>query len=557
MTEIEASPRRAFLRNVGMLGTAVLLPTGTHLTSESETRTAPSTVPAIQRTSASLNRDVVETTLGKIRGYTSNGIHTFKGVPYGAPTDGASRFRPPAKPKPWSGVRDTLVWGYVSPQRVQDTVDQNLASFIFEPNPAVQGEDCLCLNLWTPALDSGKRPVMLWIHGGDYTYGSSQDPKTEGENLCRRGDVVVITLNHRLGSVGFLDLSAYGEQFAASGNVGMLDIVLALEWVRNNVANFGGNPDNVTLFGHSGGGLKVSTLMLMPSAKGLFHRAIVQSGSLVVLKKTVDTRDVAAEALKKAGLSANQVAELQLMPFRKLVDLVEGPNGQYHPPNRRLGPVVDGSYIPFQPTDPHAVDVSADVPLLMGTTLNEWKTGLGDSHILELTEKQAKEALRDMYGDKSALVYDAFAASHKEALAGMIMSMSMVADFRVRLLTQAERKLAKRSAHVWLYRFDWRTPIFDGIPMAFHGLDVPFVFYNTDRCANATGGGKRARSLSGRISDAWVSFARTGNPNHTGLPHWSPAAAGKWETMLFNDLCVMRNDPDGAAYELVRSIPAS
>ena len=556
MNKIEMPLRRTFLRNVGMLGAAVLAPCGTPPTPEGGTETEPYTTTPIQRISAGLNRDVVETTLGRIRGYSSNRIHTFKGVPYGAPTDGASRFLAPAKPRPWTGVRETLSWGYVSPQRVQSAVEHDLASFVFQPNPSTQGEDCLCLNLWTPGLDNEKRPVMVWIHGGDYTYGSGHELyQYEGENLSRRGDVVVVTLNHRLGSVGFLDLSAYGKQFAASGNVGMLDIVFALEWVRDNIGNFGGNAGNVTLFGQSGGGQKVSTLMLMPCAKGLFHRAIVESGSLVELRKTVDTRDVAAEALKNAGLSGNQIGELQQVPFPQLVDLIEGPPGRYHPPNRRLGPVVDGSYVPFQPSEPAGVDISADVPMLIGTTLNEWKTGLGDLHILELTEIRAKEALSASYGDKAAKVYDAFAASHKGAPPGMILSIATVADFRLRALKQTERKLARHGASVWLYRFDWQTPVFDGIPMAFHGSEMAFVFYNTDRCANATGGGQRASSLAARICDAWVSFARTGNPNHKGLPRWSAATTARWETMLFNDLCEMRNNPDGPAYELVKSMP--
>ncbi len=391
---------------------------------------------------------------------------------------------------------------------------------------------------------------MVWIHGGDFTYGSGDGPQTDGENLSRRGDVVVITVNHRLGSVGFLDLSAYGEQFASSGNVGMLDLVLALEWVRDNVAKFGGDPSSVTIFGQSGGGQKVSTLMYMPSAKGLFHKVIVESGSLVRLNEVSDTRALTAEVLKRGGISATY---LQKLSFRQLVDLVEETTGKYPPRNRRLGPVVDGSIIPMQPSAEGAQDLSANIPMLMGTTLNEWKTGIGDPKILELTETQAKEALRGMFKDNADSVYEAFAVFYKNERPGTILSMATVAEFRLRVLKQAGWRVDGRTAPVWLYRFDWKTPIYNGLPMAFHGSEITFAFNNTDRCPNMTGGGPRPQSLADLLSDAWSRFARHGDPNHSGLPHWIPTSKSKWQTMLFNDHCQMSDNPDGLAYELAKA----
>jgi para-nitrobenzyl esterase len=313
---------------------------------------------------ASRDNAVVPTTTGRVRGYTRNGIQTFKGIPYAESTAGANRFMPPEKVKPWSGVRSSLHYGPVSPQPARTGWKNDEESFMFLWDDGIPGEDCLRVNVWTPALDDQtKRPVMVWLHGGGFFAGSGQElPAYDGENLARRGNVVVVSLNHRLGALGFLDLShSKDERFARSGNVGMLDIVAALEWVRDNIAAFGGDPGSVTVFGQSGGGGKVAALMAMPSAHGLFHRAIVESGSMLHVRSPDLAMRLTDELLKELDLDDSRLADLQYLPYQQIIAagakiLARQP---HRPPDFRrmsdqLGwaPVNDGAVIPQHPFDP-------------------------------------------------------------------------------------------------------------------------------------------------------------------------------------------------------------
>ncbi|HLJ50561.1 MAG TPA: carboxylesterase family protein [Bryobacteraceae bacterium] len=508
---------------------------------------------------ASSSRGVVETTAGKVRGYTRNGIYTFKGIPYGGSTAGNNRFMPPVKPTAWAGVRSTMHYGPVSPQgpRAGWADDEN--SFMFDWDDGQPGEDCLRLNVWTPSVnDNRKRPVMVWLHGGGFSAGSGQELKSyDGENLCHRGDVVVVSLNHRLNVLGYLDLSqAGGEKFAESANVGMLDIVAALEWVRDNIANFGGDRDKVMIFGQSGGGGKVGALMAMPAAKGLFHRAAVQSGSMLRAGVPEDSTKLASAVLAELDLSSSQLEKLQDVPVDHLIKASIAALRKVSPPQpgppdfrrmaRRLGwsPVVDGKVLPAHPFDPTAPAISANVPMLIGTVLNEFTNGIGKPDVDSFSEVDLKNRVADAHGDKSDKIIELYRRLHPNAHPFDIYSLISTASVRQNAVTQAERKAAQGAAPAYLYWFTWQTPILDGRPRAFHCAELAFVFDNTDRCETMTGGGPDARLLGAKVSEAWIQFARTGDPNHKGLPKWSAFTAERVPTMIFDNKCEMKENPD-------------
>ena len=326
---------------------------------------------------------IVETSTGKVRGFVRNGIHTFKGIPYGATTAGDGRFLPPAPVAPWTQVRATMSYGPVCPQPVRAGWASDRLAFLFDWDDGYPGEDCLRLNVWTPGANArSKRPVMVWLHGGGYEAGSSQElPSYDGENLSRRGDVVVVSVNHRLNVFGFLNMAAGGgEQYSSSVNVGMLDIVAALQWVRDNAERFGGDPANVTVFGQSGGGAKVSTLMAMPAAKGLFHKAIVQSGSQLRLATAEASAEQAAAVLKELQAQGIGSDQLKKVPAARLVEIATGVKNKLvstkprAPTHERLGwqPWLDGTILTAHPFDPQAPALAAQVPMLIGTTVHEF-----------------------------------------------------------------------------------------------------------------------------------------------------------------------------------------
>ncbi len=512
---------------------------------------------------ASDNKAIVETSAGKVRGYTRNGIYTFKGIPYGATTEGSARFMPPTKPASWAGLRSSMQYENVAPQGARAGWANDEEAWMFSWEDGIQGEDCLRVNLWTPSInDNKKRPVMVWLHGGGFVAGSGQELRSyDGENLCKRGDVVVVSLNHRLGVLGYLDLSNYGDAYASSANVGMLDIVLALEWVRDNIGNFGGNSANVTIFGQSGGGGKVNTLMAMPTAKGLFHRAITQSGSMLRVGVHEKSSKLAAAVLSELGLSDSQVSQLHTLPFERLVSAgvaVTQRNARPGPPDfRRLAdqlgwaPVVDGKVVPQQPFDPAAPAISSNVPLMVGTVLNEFLTAINHPEYESMSEEAVAKRVSDLYGDKSAEVIKVFRQAHPGAKPFDILSLIFAAPVRQAAVTQAERKAALGAAPAYLYWFTWQTPVLDGRPRAFHCSELAFCFDNTDRCENMTGGGPEARSLAAKVSEAWLAFARSGNPNHRGLPEWPTFTAEKCPTMRFDTLCGVENNPDGVERKVI------
>lgn len=529
-------------------------------------RTQPSTAGACNTLIAASNENaIVETSAGKVRGFTRNGINTFLGIPYAGSTEGKARFQAPAKPVPWTGLRSSMQYGFVSPQEPRAGWADDEVAWMFDWDDGRPGEDCLRVNIWTPEANaSKKRPVMVWLHGGGFSAGSGQELKSYyGENLSRRGDVVVVSLNHRLGVLGYLNLAEIGgAAYADSANAGMLDIVAALEWVRDNIANFGGDPGNVMIFGQSGGGGKVNTLMAMPAAKGLFHRAAVESGSLLNASAADDSAKLGAAVMQQLGLSASQIDQIHDVPVEKLIQAgIAGvkslappfrPGGAFRLPRIGWQPTVDGSNLPAQPYDPVAPAMSAQVPLLVGTVLNEFATALYDPTLAALTLDELKTRVKTSYGDRSEHIIEVFRAAAPGASPGEIMSRISAAPVRQSAITQAERQSALKGAPVYNYWFCWQTPVLDRRPGAFHCSEIAFVFDNTDRCAPMTGGGPGPRALAAKVSDAWINFARHGDPNHSGLPRWPAFTADKCPTMIFDTECVMENNPDGAERESLR-----
>lgn len=525
---------------------------------------------------ASDEATVVETSAGKIRGFKRNGIYIFKGVPYGASTSGANRFMPPASPEPWSGIRNSLQYGRVCPSQDSahfDTDGKNRANtdedaFVLHRGAAatVQGEDCLRLNLWTPEINgSHKRPVMVYMHGGGFSGGSGHDLLSyDGENLARNHDVVVVTHNHRLNVYGYLNLQQLGgEEFASSANVGLLDLVAVLAWVRENVATFGGDPGCVTIFGQSGGGGKVLALMAMPAAKGLFHRAIVQSGPFLKSLSPAYSDQLAELILAELDLSKSRVRELQSVP----VDRLSGAAAEamkkmpsHQSSIRRVygesnwGPTVDGRILPRHPFDPGAPEISADVPLLTGSNLHEFVNGLDRPKVQAMQMDELHRLVSQEFGERSKEIIDDYSRDYPRATPFDLYATIAASSVRRPACEQATRKAALGRASAYSYIYAWRTPVLDGRPGPFHGAEIAFTFDNAQLCDHYSGGSAEAIVLSRQVSTAWVSFARTGNPNHADL-HWPKYTSELRPTMQFDTPCEVRNDPESQGLKLIAESP--
>jgi para-nitrobenzyl esterase len=500
---------------------------------------------------------VVETESGKVRGYIHNGIYTYKGIPYAE----AERFMPPSRPKPWKDVRSSLTYGPVCPLMDPTTSVNDETEFVFHHDWGYPNEDCLRLNVWTPdikkpAATNKKRPVMVWLHGGGHTAGSSQElPSYDGENLARTGDVVIVSINHRLNILGFLDLSAYGDKYEASPNVSIMDIVASLAWVKANIANFGGDPDNVTIFGQSGGGGKVNTLMHAPSAKGLFHKAIIQSGGLGLKfhDKSV-TSKIASLVLAELNLQPSQVDSIQKVPFpvlaaagkkalAKVNEELRAAGKITSPFGLSWGPGHDGNFLPYQPTDPHAKSISSNIPLLIGSTKNEFMTTLFTPNLRGANADAINDHIKSQHGEKA----EAYIAAVKKAYPSDTKATDLVdVDdlFRRSAIKMADLRVSASSAPVYMYLFAWQSPVMDGNYKALHCMEIPFVFNNIARCEEMTGGGKDAYVLAEKVSQAWVNFARNGDPNHKGLPPWQKYTSEKGATMIFDNQCIEKYHHD-------------
>lgn len=486
---------------------------------------------------------VATTTAGRVRGVVDRGVAAFKGIRYGADTS-THRFLPPVPVAPWSDLRDATRFGPVAPQ--PGLRDRNMS------------EDCLHLNVWTPSLDNGTRPVMVWFHPGAYSSGTSNEIESDGAHLSARGDVVVVTVNHRLNVFGHLYLAdVAGERFADSGNVGILDLVLALQWVRDNIRAFGGDPANVTIFGQSGGGAKCATLMAMPAAHGLFHRVITMSGQQITASRKVTATRHAEQVLAALNLRPAQVGELSRLPMARLIAVSRA--AAYH------GPVTDGRSLPRDPFDPDAPPLSAAIPMVLGNTRGETRTliGRGDPSLFDLTWETLLPTLEAHSPFMGTLDRRAVIARYREwypqySPADVLFASTTASRSWRGQVIEADRRAAQpvASSRTWVFQFDWGTPIDGGRWGAHHGLDVPFVFDNVTLVPDKVGPPTpQVVDLARRMSASWLAFARTGNPNANGLPSWPVYDLTRRSTMVFDTPTRLVDDPRGDERRLFAQVP--
>lgn len=514
------------------------------------------------------NVALADTQYGKVKGYQLRGIFYFLGMPYGADTSGANRFMPPRKPLAWEGVFPAVWWGNTAPQNMEKRYANAYSSFADHWNYDDVSEDCLRLNVFTPAIKDGKkRPVMVWFHGGGFTNGNGiEQDGYNGENFARSGDVVFVSVNHRLGPMGFSNFAGVaGEELAASGNVGMLDLVASLEWVRDNIANFGGDPGNVTIMGQSGGGAKVTTVTAMPSARGLFHKAVVLSGAGVKTGEKDLSEKLGAFILKEAGFKSNEVNKLQEMPWQDYYALASRASAKMLAETGNAGggmrmgfsPCADGVFIPQHPYFPEAAPSAEDVPMIICSTMNEMAPSRTDASLENITLNEVKSRVKERagfgpgFGDKAGEVVDAYAKAFPELRP--IEIWTLVTANRSGVVSLADAKV-KQSAPVYVAWFCWQPPLFDNRMRAFHCVDICFWFYNTDLMLTHTGGGARPRKLSEKMASTLVQFMKSGNPNGGGLPEWSKYTTEIGEVMVLDDVSVLKNDPDREAR---KSVPQS
>ena len=530
---------------------------------------------ALAASRAHAQRDpVVETAAGRLRGRLHDGVVTFKGIRYGASTSGVNRFQPAVKPQPWTGIVDAIEYG--------PRAWQPFRTMIPEIGDALTGsgpmdEDCLRVNVWTPAVDRRRRPVMVWFHGGGQRTGSGNSIFYDGRALAGKHDVVVVTLTHRLNALGYLWLAGVpgiSERFSRTANLPLADLVLALEWVRDNIAQFGGDPANVTIFGQSGGGGKVAMLTACPAAKGLFRRAIIMS----TLADTAVTGLAPARAVEAAdlllarlGVTAANAERLLQMPAEQIVNAMSaggragGQGGQTAAGDLslRFVPVVDGRTLPTHPFEPAASDLSATIPLMVGSNECEgipyanpddpyWTREPADASELRAEVKRIV-SVNDADADRLIALY----RSHRptESLGDIAAVMAGDASsLRHAAHLIAQRKHAQGRAPVFLYAFTWRSPLRQGKLRSMHCMELPFAFDHPDAISFMTGSGGDRAALASAMSEAWVSFARTGNPNHPGIPSWTPFEPTRWPTMVFGRQVALLSDPHGEERRAMESV---
>ncbi len=549
--------RRELLQRAGWTAgaTALLLPdiTGSHLLAAASAATD----------------SIVETVNGKVRGRSIAGIHSFLGLRYGASTAGRNRFIPPQKPQPWNGVQDALAYGNSAPQsnpsrQGSDLARSDIGRLIAGTDgpPPPESEDCLFLNVWTPGVnDNAKRPVMFWLHGGGFATGSDSSALFIGANLARRGDVVVVGINHRLGALGFTHLGDLGgEALVHSGNVGMLDAVAALQWVRENIERFGGDPGRVMIFGESGGGQKVSMLLGSPPAKGLFHRAVIESGPGPKMMERDRATELARMLLAEVGLDAKRVNELQSLPLEKIMaaqfavsaklrgiaGIIDG-----------FAPVLDPTVLPAHPFYPHATRISEDVRVIIGNNRTEM-TLFADPAAFSLDDNGLKTRVKGMLGVRADSVIEVYRGANPHDTPSDLFFLIWT-DYPTTIYSNniAERRAALGNAPTYRYRFDWETPALGGRLKSPHTLEMPFVFDNVQVAPGLTGGASpEAVALAARVSEAWIAFATRGDPNSkkSGLPPWPAYDSERRATMLFSNESKVVNDPASEQRKIMDSI---
>lgn len=487
---------------------------------------------------------IVETAQGKLRGLLSSGISIFRGISYAADTSGKNRFMPPQPLENWAGVRDALHWGDVAPQIPGNRRHTYADLIMVDRNPSGMGEDNLSLNLWTPEVNpNAKKPVIVVLHGGGFYSGSGNSVGMDGEQMARFSDCVVIAINHRLGAFGFLHLAEFGgEDFATSGSAGMQDIVAALEWVRENVGAFGGDPSRVLVYGQSGGGAKTSTLLAMPKGKGLFQRAGVMSGSALRMMPAEMASRTAKRLFDALEIGKGDIGKLQQVPWTLLLEtqakLEAGDRARGEAP-RSFAPVVDGIALPRHPWDPDAPDVSADVPMIISSTLDERSYRMID---FNMNEAELLEFAEKKLGDKAQEAVAAYREEDAKATS-FVLAARLDSDltFGRGAFAQAELKAKQGGAKVWKYLWTQPSPAVDGRYGAVHGIDVAPSLYNTRDALN--GSSRKATKLAAAIASSWAAFAANGDPNNQRIPAWKPYSAPDRATLLFQDELKVENDP--------------
>ncbi|HZP07098.1 MAG TPA: carboxylesterase family protein [Terracidiphilus sp.] len=506
---------------------------------------------------------IASTQYGKVRGYVDGGVFTFKGVPYGQDTGGENRWLPAKPPKPWKDEYPALVYGANCPQNLHNytAIEQ---SFLQDWDDGYMSEDMLKLNIWTPSL-TGSRAVMVYFHGGGFSFGSSYElPSHEGAQMARHHDIVQVSVNHRLNALGFFDVSEIGGSgYEDSVNVGMTDLVASLRWVRENIANFGGDPGRVMIYGQSGGGSKVTTLMGMPSAEGLFHRASVQSGGGGNIPSGEQSKEFARQVMKELGLQSNDIASLQKMEWSKLFATGNAVAAKMNPPLRGLGgpgssptaaprvgwsPTLDGRVINVRSYYDTAPEVSKNVPMLIGNVSEE-----GMRYVSNPTETEWHATLSSALGEeKATALIAAMKKAHPEKAIRTLSYGVQGLSARNNVQRMVKLKYGQGGAPVYQYFFTWQSPMLDGVPGAWHTAELAFCFDNTRRCEQGTGNTPEAQALAKKMATAWANFARTGNPSQPGLT-WTPSDSTRCQTMVFDNECRMVDDPEGEVRRILLS----
>jgi len=504
------------------------------------------------------NIAVVPTKYGKVRGYIDDGIFAFRGIPYAK----ADRFMPPQAPDKWDGVRQCTIYGPQAMQgKAQNWKGQSDENFGFQFNIEPMDEkESFVLNVWSQGINDGKkRPVWVWIHGGGFSGGSAnQLPFFDGRSLTEKGDIVVVTVNHRLNTLGYLDLRGLGGKYSESVNLGMQDLVAALNWVHDNIANFGGDPNTVTIDGQSGGGAKVTTLMAMPSAAGLFKRAIVQSGSILEVGDNELSKNFGLEFIKELGITPEEADKLNDFTYEELVAANRRASARVTASfpfmmNPGQSPTLDGKYIVQHPFAPTPSEFSKDVAMLIGSNLNEF--GYTNRQLITpKTMEQVKATLTEHYGAEFANKY---IESYKKAYPDDDQPQHILTtSVRTTALKQAALKSKQGGAPAYVYLFEWQSPVNDGSLGAAHGMELPFMFNNIAMARTLTGGGKDAYELADKISSAWINFVKTGDPNCKPLPKWPAYTPDKGGTMVFDNKCQVKYKFDQSLINLVNAKPS-
>jgi para-nitrobenzyl esterase len=503
---------------------------------------------------STLTDSIVETASGKVRGKSRLGVSSFLGIPYGGAVSGPSRWRPASKPDPWPGVRDALHYGPRSRQSDAD-IPNIIAPDVWEvftrksplgPASMPQDENCLVLNIWTPALRGNhKSPVMFWCHGGGFFMQAPPIWWNDGTSLARNHDVVVVTVNHRLGALGFLHLAELaGEEHKHAGNAGLLDLILALQWVQENIGEFGGDPQNVTIFGESGGGAKVATLLAMPGAQGLFHKAAIQSGPSLRARTAEQANATLGAFLKHLGLFGNHPEDLAKVPAEAVLKAQSAVYAESHWTDMdAFSPVVDGYDLPNHPFDPGAPSISKHVPLIIGTNATETTvlaSKIPDVYSLDDTR------LRRLIGANAGAATDRLIAGYRREMpnaspSDLFFAISTDRGMRQDSIVLAQRKAGQSGAPVYMYLLRYQTNVLGGKLRSPHSLELPFVFDNPDLAITGTGRGRF--ELARQMSGAWATFAHTGNPNCAAIPQWKPYAADERATMVFDTKSAMVDNP--------------